>query len=243
VGLTVTVLGRDGSFAGPGGACTGYLLRGAGTTVWLDAGPGTLANLQQHVALSDLDAIVVSHSHPDHWLELPVVRNALKYILEVEGVSVYGTAETAQMLRALSGTIEPTFKWTTIDATSVVRVGGMTLRFSLTDHPVETLAVHVEADGRRFAFSSDTGPGWSAASFDQPIDLLLCEASLSIENEGRAPHVSGRQAGAMARAAGVARLVVTHIVPGADAEQHRLDAEATFGGPVDVATIHASYEI
>ncbi len=243
MGLTLTVLGCSGSFAGPGGACTGYLLQGAGATVWLDTGPGTLGNLQQHVGLADLDAIVVTHCHPDHWLELPVVRNAMKYVLGLEGVPVYGTAETLHMLRSLSGTIEPTFLWTTIDETSVVDVGGMTLRFSRTDHPVETLAVHVEGDGRRLAFSSDTGPGWSPTAFEQPIDVLLCEASLSIENEGEVPHLSGRQAGAMASAAGVARLLVTHIVPGADEEQHRRDAEAAFGGPVDVATIHASYEI
>jgi ribonuclease BN (tRNA processing enzyme) len=122
-------------------------------------------------------------------------------------------------------------------------VGGISIRFSRTDHPVETLAVRADADGCSIAYSADTGPRWSATSLGDGIDLLVCEASLSIADEGKAPHLSGRQAGAMARAAGVARLVVTHVVPGADAEQHRRDAEAAFGAPVELATTHALFEI
>ena len=79
MGLTVTVLGCDGSYAGPDGACSGYLVSSGDTHVWLDCGPGTLANLQRHIDLHDLSAIVVSHSHPDHWAELPVAYNALGY--------------------------------------------------------------------------------------------------------------------------------------------------------------------
>jgi ribonuclease BN (tRNA processing enzyme) len=243
VALSVTVLGCSGSFAGVDGACSGYLVRGAGTTVWLDAGPGTLANLQRHVALSDLDAIVLSHSHPDHWLELPVVRNAMRYILEIDGVPVFGTAETRDLATTMSKELEPTFEWTVISDRSAVQIGGLGFSFSETDHPVETLAVLVEGEGRSLAYSADTGPAWSVEHLRRDIDLFVCEASLSIDDEGLAPHLSGRQAGAMARAAGVARLVITHVVPGADAAQHRLDAEAAFGAPVEVATLHMRYDI
>jgi ribonuclease BN (tRNA processing enzyme) len=243
VGLSVTVLGCSGSFAGAGGACSGYLVQGAGTTVWLDAGPGSLGNLQRHVALADLDAIVLSHSHPDHWLELPVVRNALRYVLELEGVPVFGTAETHAMAKTLSGELEPTFDWTTVTDRASVEIGGLRFSFSETDHPVETMAVLVEGEGRSLAYSADTGPAWSVDRLRRDVDLFICEASLAIEHEGMAPHLSGRQAGAMARAAGVARLVITHVVPGADAAQHRLDAEAAFGAPVEVATLHTRYDI
>ncbi len=65
-GFTLTVLGTDGSYPAPGGACSGYLLQAGGRSVWLDAGPGTMANLQLHVGLEQLDAVVVSHAHPDH---------------------------------------------------------------------------------------------------------------------------------------------------------------------------------
>jgi ribonuclease BN (tRNA processing enzyme) len=243
MGLSLTVLGCSGSFAGPGDACSGYLVQDAGTSLWIDAGPGTLANIQRHVPLAELDGLVLSHSHPDHWLEAPVLRNALRYVLEIEGLPVYGTAETLDMLVRISGEIAPTFQWTTITAGSTAQVGGLSLSFTRTDHPVETLAVRVDADGRSLVYSADTGPLWTAASFGDGIDLLLCEASLGIHHEGLAPHLSGRQAGVMAREAGVARLMLTHVVPGADGAQHRLDAEAAFGAGVEMATTNTRYEI
>lgn len=77
--LSVTVLGSSGSYAAPGNPCTGYLLRSEGATVLLDCGPGTLGPLQAAIDLADLDAIVLTHSHPDHWMELPVMRNVFSY--------------------------------------------------------------------------------------------------------------------------------------------------------------------
>ena len=99
--LTVTVLGSSGTYAGVDGACTGFLVRSAGATVMMDAGPGTLANLQRHVRPDQLDAVVLSHCHPDHWLELPVLRNALKYVLAHHGVQLFCTVETLDMADAL----------------------------------------------------------------------------------------------------------------------------------------------
>ncbi len=69
-GSTVTVLGTSGSYPGPGSACSGYLLRHQGFNLWLDAGPGTMANLQTHIGLADVDAVVLSHEHPDHWSDI-----------------------------------------------------------------------------------------------------------------------------------------------------------------------------
>ena len=109
--LRVTVLGSSGTYAGPGQACSGYLLRSGAATVLMDAGPGTLANLQEHVALDELDAIVVSHAHPDHWLEVPVLRNALKYVVQVEGIDLYATSETLDLAEKLCyHQVRPTFR-------------------------------------------------------------------------------------------------------------------------------------
>ncbi len=244
--LAITVLGCSGTYAASGGACSGYLVTGGGVRVWLDCGPGTLANLQAHVDIGDLDAVVVSHSHPDHWTELPVFRNAVKYGLEREGVPVYGTAETYERLEAALGeAVAPTFVWTTIDAASRVEIGGLVFTFARTDHPVETLAVRVEEPATRssLGYSADTGPGWSFAALGAPLDLAMCEATLTDEFEGKSPHLTGRQAGAMARAAGVRRLVVTHFWPTSDPPLHQADAEAGFGRPVELAVLHARFEV
>lgn len=92
--LSVTVLGSAGTFPQVDNPCSGYLVRTPSTTIWVDAGPGTFAALQGHVALADVDAIVLSHEHPDHWIELPVVRNAARYVLGLEGIAVFGTGGT-----------------------------------------------------------------------------------------------------------------------------------------------------
>jgi ribonuclease BN (tRNA processing enzyme) len=242
--LTVTVLGCSGTYAAPGGACSGYLFESAGCAVWVDCGAGTLANLQRHVTLADLDAIVISHSHPDHWTELPVVRNALKYAFDRTAMPAFGTAETLMRAEgALGEPLAPTLAWTVIDETSTVTVGPFVFTFSRTDHPVETLAVRAEsAGGGSAVYSADTGPAWEPGPF-AAADLFVCEATLTPEFEGGPPHLSARQAGAVAKRSGARRLVITHHWPGADLDAARLAAAAAYGGPVELATVHARYEI
>ncbi|MEO6628738.1 MAG: MBL fold metallo-hydrolase [Aquihabitans sp.] len=238
--LTLTVLGSAGTFAYPGNPCSGYLLRTTTTSIWLDAGPGTFAALQEHIPLAEVDAIVLSHEHPDHWIELPVVRNAARYVMGIDHLAVFGTAGTRRLAEAVIGTpLPPPIEWTEISDGSAARIGDINLRFAVTDHPVETLAVRVEAHGRVMAYSADTGPAWSFAALDPEglgFDLALCEATLAEAEEGVAHHLSGEQAGAMARAAGVRRLAITHLYE--DVAGERVDAASgdhAFDGPVEVA--------
>lgn len=244
--LSVTVLGCSGTYAAVDGACSGYLVRGRGTTVWMDTGPGTLANVQRHTAFADIDAVVISHCHPDHWTELPVLRNVLKYVIHRSDVPVHGTAETLAMAEAATHDgLAPTFDWHVIRDHSTTDIGALRFSFSRTDHPVETLAVRVEdtTTGDVLVYSSDTGPGWSVSAFGGDVDLFVCEATLTSDEEGLAPHISAREAGAMAAAAGVRRLVLTHHWPDGDVEAQRAAAEATFGRPVELATINERFTL
>ncbi len=246
MGLNVTVLGCSGTFAFAGGACSGYLVRSDTTTVWLDCGPGTLGNVQQHIDLSELDALVVSHSHPDHWLELPVLRNALKYILDIEGLRVLGTSETKDLLDVLvPDGVAPTFVWETISDGAHATVGDIDLRFSRTDHPVETLAVRFAAGDRTLGYTADTGSAWSLSALDPDgtgFDLALCEATLDPALEGTVQHCSAREASSMAARSGVGHLVLTHLMAGT-AEARRQEAAAEFDGQLTIATIHERYDV
>lgn len=242
-GLDVTVLGCSGTYPGAGAACSGYLLRTASTSVWLDCGSGTLANLQRHLALDSLDGIVCSHSHPDHWLDLPVAVNALRYGLHRPDIAMplYWTAATAELFEAVSGRPpEPTLASTVVDETATAVIGDISFRFSRTDHPVETLAVRADAGGRSIAYSADTGNDWALASLGPGIDLALVEASLAEPVPG-IQHLTARQAGEQAARAGVAGLVLTHLVPGADPAAAVAEAAAVFDGPVTAATTHERY--
>lgn len=242
-GLSLTVLGCDGSYAAPGGACSGYLLSSDDTHVWVDCGPGTLANLQQHIPLTDLSAIVISHAHPDHWVELPVVHNALHYYLGRHGVPLFTTLETLRRCEAVKGAhIGQTFSVHPITGGSSFSVGAMSFRASVTDHPVETLALRVECARRRLIYSADTGPGWSIAELGE-ADVALCEATLRADHAGMAPHLSTTEAGRSARDAGAGRLIITHLPPFADAGASRAEASEAFGSDVEVATTHARFEI
>ena len=237
--LTVTVLGCSGSYAAPDNPCTGYLVRSDSTAVLLDCGPGTLGPLQEAIDLAEVSAIVATHCHPDHWLELPVIRNVFIWFVPRSDVPVYGTAETRAMDRAItvmrSGRTDP-LAWTVIDPSSEVTIGDQRWSFALTDHPVETLAVRVDSGGRSFAFSSDTGPGWDFRSLGEGIHLAMCDASHGREHEGEGiPHMSAREAARAAAVAGAGRLVLTHLAPGCDPDAQLAEASAVFDGEVDVA--------
>lgn len=243
----VVVLGSSGSYASADNPCTGYLVITPEATVVLDCGPGTLGPMQAEVDLNGVTAFVLTHCHPDHWLELPVIRNVFTWFVPRQNVPVYGTQGTHDLDRAV--TVKPPdrvdpFVWTVINADSELTIGDQTWTFSKTDHSVETMAVRVDRGGRSFAFSSDTGPGWGFESLGEGIDLAFCDASHSQDYEGRnIPHMSAREAGIAAREAGVGRLVITHIVPGADPDQHRREAEAAYGGPVEVAFPGRRFEV
>jgi ribonuclease BN (tRNA processing enzyme) len=242
-GVTLTVLGCSGTYPGGGGACSGYLVRSPGASLVVDLGAGTLANLQRHLAIGEIDALVLSHVHPDHWLDLPVLRNAMRYVLGIGGLPVYGTAETWLMAEVIIGELPPTILWHNIDESSFVEVGDQVVRFSRTDHPVETLAVRVDAAGRSLLYSADTGSAWYPGETGADVDLMVCEASLQPDHEGQVQHLSARQAGKLARTLGAGRLVVTHVVPGVDAEAQLGMAEQAFGGSVELATANRSYEV
>lgn len=242
--LTITVLGASGTYPGPGSACSGYLLRSDTTNVWLDCGSGSLANLQRHVPLTDIDGIISTHSHPDHWLELPLAVNALRYGLHrpEARIPLYWTADTAQLFSLVSGhRPEPTFLPEVIEDSASSTVGDIDLRFSRTDHPVETLAVRAESGGRTIVYSSDTGNGWELSSLGPDIDLALVEATLDEADADVVQHLTARQAGSQAARAGVAGLVLTHLTPGSDPDARVAEATDAFDGPVAVARIDERY--
>ncbi len=242
--LTVTVLGASGSYAGPDGACTGFLVRSPGANVWLDAGPGTLANLQHHVALRDLTAIVLTHEHPDHWLEIPVVYSAVRHYEHRKPVLVYGTAGTLAFAEDLCPALPEAFEWRVIADGDSATIGDQDWLWSRTDHYVETMGCRVDAGGKSFLFTADTGPRWSFDNLGGPVDLAISESTFLSDTEPEGIlHLSARQAGSLAAESGARRLVLSHLAPGQEPAAHLAEAEAAFGAPVEVAAIGDTYVV
>ena len=244
--LSLAVLGCDGTFAGARGASSGYLISTPREHLWLDTGPGTLGRVQRHVALSALTAVIVTHEHPDHCGELPVLRNALKYVLDVSGLPVLTTAGTRKLIDHISEGASPTFAWDVVAGGDERQIGDLRVRFARTDHPVETVAVRIDHPTGSIAYTADTGGGLDGSVLDPDgtgVDLLVVEASMSPELEDRAQHLSAAQAARVAVQAGARRILMTHVVPGDDPSARRGELEAALDAhgthlPVLVAADH-----
>lgn len=239
--MDLTVLGCSGSYGAPvGGACSGYLVRDGSTTIWLDCGNGTFANLQQHVAPEELDAVVLTHEHPDHCVDIYGLHVLFHYGLERTGLPVYAPEGLDQRLAVLVGSgWGGTFDWHSIGDGDGTSVGDLDLRFSRTDHPPPTYAVEVrDRDGSRLAYTADTGPGWTVGAFGAGADLVLSEATYQEQKKGWPHHLTAAEAGRGAREAGAKRLMLTHLWPELDPVVSVAEGSDAFGEPVTLAAPH-----
>jgi ribonuclease BN (tRNA processing enzyme) len=210
--VELTVLGCSGSYGAPaGGACSGYLVRAGAAVLWVDCGNGSFTNLQQHLHPEELTAVVISHSHPDHCVDLYGLHVMYKYGLERECLPVYAPEGVEKQLEGLVGEWTNTFDWRLVGDGDRTDIDGVALRFSRTDHPPPTVAVEIAHEGKRLVYTSDTGPEWSCDAFGPGADLVLSEATYQ-HDDIRAPiHLSARQAGEAARAAPARHLILNHI--------------------------------
>jgi ribonuclease BN (tRNA processing enzyme) len=231
------VLGCDGSYPGPDGAASGYLVQAGETSIWLDAGSGTFSNLQKTIAPGELSAIVLSHEHPDHWSDLESF--AVWTLLHDEGPQIAVYAPPGLRDRSYFAAARA-LEWHVIEDGDQITIGDLACRFSRTDHGPNTLAVRFDTGGSAtsLAYSADTGREWSFETLGSGIGTALCEASYTEDLEhDRYRHLSGRQAGAMAKSSGVGSLICTHRWPSVSAEALADEASHSFGEPVLQAAI------
>jgi len=237
--MDLIVLGCSGSYgAAAGGACSGYLVRAGDTNVWMDCGNGSFANLQQHTTIDDVDAVVISHEHPDHCVDIYGLHVLLRYGLERDGMPVYAPEGLEARLGALVGGWGGTFEWNVVGDGDRATVGDLDLRFSRTDHPPPTYAVEASGDGKRMIYTSDTGPGWSVDAFEPGADLVLSEATYQHDTKPAPLHLSAREAGVAAREARARRLMITHLWPRLDPVPSVEESSEAFGQSVTLAAPH-----
>jgi ribonuclease BN (tRNA processing enzyme) len=263
--VRITVLGKSPAWQDADGACSGYLVEGGGQVVLLDCGPGVFAKLRRFVDYLDVDAVVVSHLHADHILDLVPFASGLRYAPRQQPVPVAGNPGTDRPARprlvappgaleafsALSAAgamtpdhIELAFAVSVYDPADTVSIGGLSLRFQPVPHFVPANAVEIAEDGARLTFSSDCGPNEELCGFARDTDLLLIEATLPRpERDGVRGHLTPEEAGACGARAGARRLVLTHFSDELDVEWARAEAARAFGRPVDAAHEGAVFEI
>lgn len=219
--MRVTVLGASPVRPNPGQACTGYLLDAGPRRYLLDAGSGVIGQLLQHARLETLDAVFLSHAHPDHCLDLICLRQSMAYGPDAPRESplpVYASRDAIGVLEALGAVFEPEGFWSgwvvwhALEASSQLRLDDLAIRFHSTRHYRECLAMRFEQSGRCLVFGADGGPQASLAEFASGADLLIAEATL--DRRERQPdawgHLSAYEAGLLAATAGAKRLLLTH---------------------------------
>jgi len=244
--MRLTVLGSSGTFPGPDSPCSSYLVEADGFRLLLDAGNGALGALQRHGGLLDVDAIVISHLHGDHWLDLVPYAYARRYHPAGRGpqVPLHGPPGTLDLLRAVgASTAEEVYDVRRLEP-GTCGIGPFTVTFGRTNHPVETYASRIEAGGRTLSYSADTAECDTVVELARDADTFLCEAS-HLDGGSNPPglHLTGGQAGGHARRAGAGRLLLTHLVPWNDPARTLEGAAATYDGPTELARSGAGYEI
>ena len=247
--MRLTVVGCSGSFPGPDSPASCYLVEHEGHAVLLDLGNGALGPLQRHIGLYDVDAVVLSHLHVDHCIDLASYYVARKYCPEgpAPRLPVLGPPGTAdRMARAYDLPATPGMhaEFDFRDHVEVCEVGPFRLSTAVVNHPVPTFAVRVEAGGRSLVYSGDTGPSPALVSLARGADLALTEASF-LERDSNPPdlHLTAAQAAGHALEAGVGRLVLTHLVAWNPVAESQAEAAARFDGELHVARAGLTLEV
>ena len=245
--LRLRVVGSSPSVPRPDRACSCHLLRTRRTSVLFDLGTGGLSKLRDHMDYTDIDAVVISHMHADHFIDLVPLRYGLKYgpLTRADRLPVWLPPGGEEMLRALCATfakesdhdfLDEVYDIHEYDPAGHLEIGDLTLTFAKTVHYIDCYAMRAETRGASVCYSADTAPSEAVEELARGCSLFLCEAALGLSTEeGMRGHLSAIEAGEMAQRAGARRLLLTHY--GTDYAPGELEdaAETIFTGPCAVA--------
>ena len=259
--MKVTAIGTSGSFPGPHAASSCYLLEvPAADRTWrivVDLGSGAVGPLQRVVSTRDIDAVILSHLHPDHCLDVTALYVMRAYDPEyflagkrLPKIPIYGPAGTHARLQAAHHTepgladtgdtpsdISAAFDFIDLTPDSTHQIGPLSVQAFLVEHPVEAYALRFTApNGAVFTYSGDTDACENLIRAARGSDLFLCESAFDDQRDPtRGIHLTGSRAGAVAAEAGVGRLVLTHIPPWTDTDSVLAAATEAYGAVVGAA--------
>lgn len=262
--MQITVLGKSPAWQDRGGACSGYLVREGDFTLLLDCGSGVFAKLREIIDYQRVDAVLISHAHADHFLDLVPFSYARLYAprahraptgdpdeRSASGPELHAPPGALATFRRVTGgwgtetLIENAFRCREYDPSATLQIGPFSTRFCEVPHFIRAFAVELTAPaGGRFTFGSDCAPNEALVEFARETDLLLAEATLEEpESSGRRGHMTAREAGDLARRARAGRLVLTHFSDEVDATWVRAEAVAGFQGAVELAHPGAEFTV
>jgi ribonuclease BN (tRNA processing enzyme) len=249
--MNVTVLGGAAAGGNAGSGCTSFLVRSDGTAVLIDCGPGIVPELKRRIDVRKLDAIVISHMHLDHMLDLVTLRAALRYApTPYDGrISLWLPPGGAEILDSLAAPLDldhhsplffdqvfDTHEYNPIDS---LQIGTIAIDFAPTQHPMPAWAMRIGSVSSEAAlgYSSDTGPITNLAAFLQGVSALICEATLldSDVSPIKRGHLTAQEAGRLAQTCHAGRLILAHTWDELGPDRLLRAAADAFNGPVELA--------
>jgi ribonuclease BN (tRNA processing enzyme) len=247
--MKVTVVGCSGSVPGPHSPASSYLVEADGFRLLVDLGHGAFGALQRYVQPADVDAIVITHLHADHCIDLTAYVVSLRYggpghrgikpIPLIGPESLQYRLSTAYDPQARNLGLTELFDFA---LPTPGEIGPFTVDYAAMSHPTPTTAVKLTHDDRTLVYSADTGENSDLVELARGADLFLCEASFGPDDDYVPDlHLTGYQAGEHAAKAGVDRLVITHVPPWCSRDDAAEEAARAFSGTVDLALPGAEY--
>jgi ribonuclease BN (tRNA processing enzyme) len=239
--VRLTILGGCGAWPAAGQACSGYLVEHDGFRLLLDPGYATLPRLLAHLDAADVDAVFVSHGHPDHCADLnPLLRAR---VLGADPAPVplplYAPPGALDAVLALDrpGMLDAAYTRHDLAPDGRLRIGPFDVRTAPLPHSRPNLGIRLDADGQALAYTGDTGPDPAVVTLARGAAVLIAEASFpeEVPEDSRAHLSSAAQAGGYADDAGAGYLVLTHLLPGTDEAAARAAAGRRYRGGIALA--------
>jgi ribonuclease BN (tRNA processing enzyme) len=236
--VRITVLGGCGAWPAAGQACSGYLVEHDGFRLLVDPGYAILPRLLERIAAPEVDAVLVSHGHPDHCADLhPLLRARAFGDVPAPPLPVYALPGAVDRVLALDGTVRDAHAVREFVAGDHFEVGPFRVDTWQLPHSLPNAGLRLAAGGRVLAYTGDTGPSPAIADLARGADLFLAEATYAEEVPADSAGYlsSARQAGEVAARAGAGRLLLTHLLPGTSPAGAEAAARRAYRGEVGVA--------
>jgi len=238
--IELTVLGAGPAYSDrPGAIGAAYLVRHGNTQLVLDLGHGTFSQLASTVEPSTLDALVVSHLHPDHFVDLVPMRHYLRWEFDPgRRLRVIGPRELPERLDALHA--QPGFSSAALDTEALsatsYRVGDFNIEARKVWHTDDSYAFRLSVgDGPGLVYSGDCGRARDLDPLIRPGDVLLCEVSFGPgPGDPVAAHLDGPSVGALAARTGARRVLLTHLQSNHDRDATVESVCREYTGPVEL---------
>ncbi|MEV4571508.1 MBL fold metallo-hydrolase [Nonomuraea sp. NPDC049419] len=233
--MLLTVLGGCGVWPAAGQACSGYLVEHDGFRLLIDPGYATVPRLLERVGADQIDAVFVSHGHPDHCADLnPLLRARTMLENPAAPLPVYAPPGALDAVLALDRPGVLTGSYVLCDV--VPGIGPFRVRTRLLPHSVPNAGIRLTAGGRALVYTGDSGPSPDRVELARDADLLLAEATYVDQVPKGSLLTSARQAGRQAREAAARHLLLTHLQPGTGPAAARAAAATAYDGEIGVAT-------